>query len=133
VVSDDAVEVPVSLIGRHSIACALPNHLSLTFCQRLKGWSSGMPFAVKFEVTLPDGTPEDDQKMLDDMIVPMAKQQAGFVRGVWMRKVSSPREGVGLVVFGTEQEAKDASTALRPPPGGPEVKSADIYEVGALA
>lgn len=92
-----------------------------------------MPFAVKFEVTLPEATPEEDQQMLDEAVVPMAKQQPGFVRGVWMRKVSSPREGVGIVVFSTEQEATDASTALRPPPGGPVVNSVDIYEVGALA
>lgn len=92
-----------------------------------------MPFAVKFEVALPDATPEEGQKMLDEAVVPMAKQQAGFVRGVWMRKVSSPREGVSVVVFNTEMEAREASTALRPPPGGPEVKSVEVYEVGALA
>ena len=92
-----------------------------------------MPFAVKFEVVLPEVSAEEDQKMLDEMVVPAAKQQAGFVRGVWMRKVSSPREGVGVVVFNTEQEAEAASSELRPPPGGPEVKSVDVYEVGALA
>lgn len=92
-----------------------------------------MPFAVKFEVTLPDLGSEEDQKMLDEAVVPMVKQQPGFVRGVWMRKVSSPREGVNVFVFDTEQEARDASTAFRPPPGGPEVKSVDVYEVGALA
>jgi hypothetical protein len=92
-----------------------------------------MPFAVKFEVTLPESTPEEDQKMLDEGIVPMAKAQAGFMSGVWMRKVSSPSEGVGVIVFGSEQQAKDASVALRPPPGGPEVRGVDIYEVGAIA
>jgi hypothetical protein len=92
-----------------------------------------MPFAVKFEVTLPEGTPEEDQKMLDEGVVPMAKAQAGFLSGVWMRKVSSPREGVGVVVFESEPEAKNASQALRPPPGGPEVRTVDVYEVGALA
>ena len=42
-------------------------------------------------------------------------------------------QGVRVVVFETEQQTKDASEALRPPPGGPEVRSADIYEVGAVA
>jgi hypothetical protein len=92
-----------------------------------------MPFAVKFEVTLPDSTPEEDRKMLDEGVVPMAKAQTGFMNGVWMRKVSSPREGTGVVVFETEQQANDASQALRPPPGGPAVRAVDIYEVGALA
>ena len=92
-----------------------------------------MAFAVKFEVTLPESTPEESQKMLDEGVVPMAKAQAGFVSGVWMRKVTSPNEGVGIVVFETEQEAKDASDALRPPAGGPEVRGVDIYEVGAVA
>jgi hypothetical protein len=92
-----------------------------------------MAFAVKFEVTLPESTPEEDQKMLEEGVVPMAKAQAGFMNGVWMRKVSNPGEGVGVVVFATEQQAKDASEALRPPPGGPEVRSVDLYEVGAIA
>jgi hypothetical protein len=92
-----------------------------------------MAFAIKFEVTLPEGTPEEGQKMLEEGVVPMAKAQAGFMNGVWMRKVSSPSEGVGVVVFETEQQAKDASEALRPPPGGPEVRSVDLYEVGAVA
>jgi hypothetical protein len=92
-----------------------------------------MAFAVKFEVTLSEGTPEEDQKMLEEGVVPMAKAQAGFINGVWMRKVSSPSDGVGVVVFETEQQAKDASEALRPPPGGPEVRSVDLYEVGAVA
>ena len=92
-----------------------------------------MPFAVKFEVTLSEGSPEEDQKMLDEGVVPAAKAQAGFMNGVWMRKVSSPSEGAGIVVFATEQQAKDASEALRPPPGGPTVRGVDIYEVGAIA
>ncbi len=41
-----------------------------------------MPFAVKFEVSLPESTPEEDQKMLDEGIVPMAKAQAGLMNGV---------------------------------------------------
>jgi hypothetical protein len=92
-----------------------------------------MAFAVRFEVTLSESTTEEDQKMLEEVVVPMAKAQAGFMNGVWMRKVSSPREGSGVVVFATEQQAKDASEALRPPPGGPEVRSVDLYEVGAIA
>jgi hypothetical protein len=92
-----------------------------------------MPYAVKFEVTLPESTPEEAQKMLDEGIVPTAKAQAGFVSGLWMRKLSSPNEGVGVVVFETEQQAKDGSQALRPPPAGPAVRSVDVYEVGAVA
>ena len=92
-----------------------------------------MPFAVMFHVTLPQGTPEEDQKMLDELVVPAAKAQAGFVRGVWMRKTADTSYGVGVVVFDSEQQAKAASEALRPPPGGPELNSVDIFEVGALA
>jgi hypothetical protein len=92
-----------------------------------------MALAIKFEVTLQQSTPEEGQKMLEEGVVPMAKAQAGFMNGVWMRKVSSPSEGVGVVVFATEQQTKDASEALRPPPGGPEVRSVDLYEVGAIA
>ena len=84
-------------------------------------------------MTLSESTPEEDQKMLEEGVVPLAKAQAGFQSGVWMCKLSSPSEGVGVVVSATEQEAKDASNVLRPPPGGPEVRSVDIYEVGAVA
>ena len=92
-----------------------------------------MPFAVMFQVTLPQATPEEDQKMLEDAIVPAAKSQDGFVRGIWMRKTADSSFGVGIVVFDSEQQAKDASVALRPPPGGPAVNSVEIFEVGALA
>ena len=92
-----------------------------------------MPFAVQFQVTLPDATPEEDERMLNEAIVPAAKAQPGFVRGVWMRKTAERSYGVGIVVFESEQQAKDASSTLRPPPGGPEIRSVDIYEVGALA
>lgn len=92
-----------------------------------------MPFAVQFQVTLPQSTREEDERMLEEAIVPAAKAQPGFVRGVWMRKTSDPSYGVGVVVFESEQQAKDAADALRPPPGGPAVQSVDIYEVGTLA
>lgn len=50
-----------------------------------------------------------------------------------VRDSATRHEGVGVAVFATEQQAKDASEALRPPPGGPEVRGVDIYEVGAVA
>jgi hypothetical protein len=90
-------------------------------------------FAVKFEVTLPEGSAEEGQRMLDEGVVPQAKAQPGFLSGIWMRNAASPSEGVGIVVFGSEQEARDGADALRPPPGGPSVRSVDVYEVGAQA
>ena len=36
-------------------------------------------------------------------------------------------------MFTTEQQAKDASDAQWPPPGGPEVRGLDIYDVGVVA
>jgi hypothetical protein len=42
-------------------------------------------------------------------------------------------DGMGVVVFDTEQNASVASEVLRPPPGGPEFVSVAVYEVGAQA
>ncbi len=69
--------------------------------------------------------------MLKEMVIPTAKAQAGFQSGIWMR--SSDNSGIGVVVFDTEEHAEAAMSALKPPPGGPELMSSTVYEVGATA
>ena len=91
-----------------------------------------MAHAVVMQVELPqDGDPGEAQRMLEDMVVPHAKSQAGFESGTWLH--DGVGTGMGVVVFATIEEARAAQDALKPPPGGPQLVSSVIYEVGAQA
>lgn len=92
-----------------------------------------MPYSVVMRVKLPQITPEEDERMLREMVIPHAKQQPGFASGTWMRNSQNQSEGLGVVVFETEDNARAAAEVLKPPPGGPELVSVDVYEVGAQA
>jgi hypothetical protein len=96
-----------------------------------RNWRIAMAHAVVLQVKLLGGDPEEGQKMLDDLVVPNAKAQAGFQSGIWMRTAET--SGMGVVVFDTEANAAAAQPALNPPPGGPELISSTVYEVGAQA
>ena len=87
-----------------------------------------MVMQVKFDGS---GTKEDGIKMLEEFVMPHAKSQPGFDSGIWMRSLNV--NGLGVVVFDTEENAKAAAEALKPPPGGPELVSAEVYEVGGRA
>ena len=88
-----------------------------------------MAHAVIMQVNLGhDGNSEAGLRMLEEMVVPHAKSQAGFQSGIWM---NSDGAGTGVVVFDTEQNARAAQEALKPPPDGPELISSVVAEVGA--
>lgn len=91
-----------------------------------------MAHAVVMKVKLPEGrNPVEAQQMLEEVVVPLAKSQAGFKHGVWLHDGSN--NGMGVIVFASAAEAEAAKDALRPPPGGPELLSSLVYEVGAEA
>jgi hypothetical protein len=90
-----------------------------------------MPHALVMQVTLPDGgESEEGLRLLREMVVPQAKSQVGFQRGIWMNRGGN---GMGVVVFDSAEHAHAAQEDLKPPPGGPELVSSEIYEVGAEA
>lgn len=91
-----------------------------------------MSHAVVITVNLPvDGTPEEALKMLNEIVVPQARAQAGFQSGTWMNDHGN---GMGVVVFDTEQNANEAQKYLRPPDGATTTfVSSSVYEVGAQA
>ena len=90
-----------------------------------------MSHAVAMQVQLPELTSdEDDLKMLNDIVIPIAKSQAGFEKGIWMR--TDGRRGLGVVVFDTAEHAAAAVEALSPAEEAP-LLSCDLYEVGAEA
>ena len=90
-----------------------------------------MSHAVVLQVKLSHASPEEAESMLKELVVPMAKAQPGFEKGIWMR--SADNNGLGVVVFDTAENAETAASALKPPPGGPELISSTVYEVGAEA
>jgi hypothetical protein len=91
-----------------------------------------MAHAVVMQVKLPqDGGPDDAQRMLEEIVIPLAKSQAGFQSGTWLH--DGKGSGMGVIVFATAENAEAAQGALQPPPGGPELVSSELYEVGGQA
>jgi hypothetical protein len=90
-----------------------------------------MAHAVVLQVKLNDLPSAEGDQMLKEIVIPNAKAQSGFQRGIWMR--TTDNDGLGVVVFDTEKNAETALSALKPPPGGPELLSITVYEVGAEA
>ncbi len=90
-----------------------------------------MAHAVVMQVKLMDGgASEEGRRMLDEVVVPNAKSQLGFQSGIWLNDGGN---GMGIAVFDSAEHATAAQAALKPPPGGPELISAAVYEVGATA
>jgi hypothetical protein len=90
-----------------------------------------MAHAVIMQVKLADGgNTEEGRRMLEEMVVPHARSLAGFQSGIWM---NSDGDGTGVVVFDTHEHAVAAQETLKPPPGGPELVSSVVAEVGAQA
>lgn len=90
-----------------------------------------MSHAVVLQVKLPEGSAEDGDRMLKEQVIPNAKAQPGFQKGIWMRSTDS--QGLGIVVFDTAENAEAAVSVLKPPAGGPVLVSSTVYEVGAEA
>lgn len=90
-----------------------------------------MAHAVVIHVKLPDGGRSDEgRRMLDEVVVPNAKSQPGFKRGIWM---NNGEDGRAVVVFDSEEQAQSALNILKPPPGGPTLLSSEVYEVAVEA
>ncbi len=92
-----------------------------------------MAQAVVMRVRFSEGqSPEEGQAMLNDIVIPLAKSQAGFKDGTWLH--DGKGHGMGVVVFDTMENAAAAQDVLKPPPGaGPELISSEVYEVAGQA
>jgi hypothetical protein len=74
---------------------------------------------------------DDAQQLLQEFVIPTAKSQPGFVRGVWLRS-NDGSSGRGLVLFDTEEHASAAAELAKqgPPEGSPAtLRSVDVFEV----
>lgn len=90
-----------------------------------------MAHALVLKVKFAEAWDPDQMKMLEEVVVPLAKSQPGFVRGVWMH--DGDKNGMGVVTFSSEAEAEAAKGTLNPPPGGPALVSASVFQVAAEA
>jgi hypothetical protein len=89
-------------------------------------------YAVVIQVKFAeDGDREEGLRMLNERVVPNAKSQPGFQRGSWLW--DNGTNGMGVVVFDTEDNATAAQENLKLPPGGPQLVSLAVYEVSAEA
>ena len=89
-----------------------------------------MAHAVVMQVNLV-GDAEEGMKMLDEVVIPLAKAQPGFQRGTWMHNEAGT--GTGVMVFDTEDHASAAMNALQPPPGGPTVINCAVFQIAREA
>ena len=90
-----------------------------------------MPHAVAIQVKLPEGGRTDEGlRMLEEVVIPNAKAQPGFKRGIWM---NNGEDGRAVVVFRSEEQGRAALDLLKPPPAGPTLVSSELYEVAAEA
>jgi quinol monooxygenase YgiN len=91
--------------------------------------------AVVGQVKIDQSREEEARKALNQVVVPTAKQMAGFVSGTWCRALQDDR-GISMLVFESEEAARAAAEQMRqgPPPGTPATfVSADVFEVVAQA
>ena len=77
---------------------------------------------------------DDDSASLEELrqqVVPRVSQAPGFVAGYWVRFESENR-GTSVVVFDSEENARNAASQFQPPEGV-TLESIDVGEVVANA
>jgi hypothetical protein len=84
--------------------------------------------AVVVKVRVPNF--EEAVVRLREDVVPRVSQQPGFRAGYWLRPTDA--EGLSLIVFGSEDEARTAAEQIQPTPGV-TLESVDVREVVANA
>ncbi len=74
---------------------------------------------------------EGGRKMLEEEVVPQAKQAPGFVAGYWTR--DEDNRGLSMLVFDSEEAARGAAQFIHsqaPPPGeAVTLESVEVREV----
>lgn len=74
------------------------------------------------------------QQHLREQVVPAVQQAPGFRSGVWLAPEGTSGEGLSIVTFDTEDNARQAAETVRPNvPPDVEVVSVDVREVAASA
>jgi hypothetical protein len=89
-----------------------------------------MPFAAVTYVDLEGRDPAAGQQLLEERLIPMLKGLSGFRTARFLRSLDG-KEGVGAVIFDSEDDAKAGLDAMinNRPAEAPPVKSTAMYEV----
>jgi hypothetical protein len=74
-------------------------------------------YAVITTVGIED--PEHARKTLHENVIPMVRQQPGFVSGVWLEPENG--EGEAIVVFSSEDAAREVANMITAGPPAPVV------------
>ena len=82
--------------------------------------------AVVVRVTVNDD--ERGRRMLNEEVVPRAKQAPGFVAGYWTRS-GSDESGLSMIVFESEEGANAAAQMIQQGPPDPEAVTLEGVEV----
>ncbi len=86
--------------------------------------------AVVVRVSLSDDDSASLQQLKEE-VVPRVSQAPGFVTGYWVR-LDGERKGTSVIVFDSEEEARNAAEQFQPPEGV-SLESIDVGEVVANA
>jgi hypothetical protein len=89
--------------------------------------------AVVVRVTVKDV--ESSRQQLNEVVVPRVKQSPGFQAGYWTAPPGGSGAGLSMVVFDSEQNAKQAAEMVRggPVPDGVQIEDVEVREVVASA
>ena len=78
---------------------------------------------------------EEAEKFLKEMVIPTVTSAKGFVTGIWTH--SDDGKGVGIVTFGSEQDAEGFAAQMQSmemPPDSPVTPSSfEVYQIAATA
>lgn len=84
--------------------------------------------AVVIKVKLPEGqTLEESRRQLESQVLPAVRQRPGIIAGYWMPQGT---EGLSVLVFDTEENAKVAAAGITPP-APVQLVSAEVRPVAA--
>ena len=83
--------------------------------------------AIVFQVDFKEGREDKERREELDQLIGLVETLPGFVRGTW---VNDGRRGLSLVVFESEEAARNvAAGASMPPDSTVTLRSVDVYEV----
>lgn len=83
--------------------------------------------AVVVKVDIEPGRHRESVDALNEHIMPMCKGAPGFVRGTWY---GDDKTGVSLMLFESEQSARQTAAQVRSNPEEPaQVTEVQVYEV----
>lgn len=89
-------------------------------------------YGVIGHVELDPARQDEAEQMLHDEVIPMVKGIPGFVSGYWLRS-DDGTSGMSLMLFETEEQAKNVIANRPDPPAGGPIKGMQMEVRRVLA